>query len=42
VGLLADPPRWSDLTRGLLLQMPYLALGMGFAWWNFLRKDVLS
>jgi ABC-2 type transport system permease protein len=42
VGLLADPPRWGDLTRGVLLQLPYLAGGMAFAWWNFLRKDVLS
>jgi ABC-2 type transport system permease protein len=42
VGLLADPPRWGDLTRGIVLQVPYLAVGMGFAWWNFLRKDVLS
>jgi hypothetical protein len=25
-----------------VLQVPYLAVGMGFAWWNFLRKDVLS
>jgi ABC-2 type transport system permease protein len=42
VGLLADPPRWGDLTRGVLLQLPYLAAGTGYAWWNFLRKDVLS
>ena len=42
VGLLAAVPRWGDLTRGVLLQLPYLAAGLGFAWWNFTRKDVLS
>jgi len=42
VGLLAAVPRWGDLTRGILLQIPYLVAGVGFAWWNFTRKDVLS
>ncbi len=42
VGLLADTPRWEDLTRGIVLQVPYVAAGVTSAWWNFLRKDVLS
>jgi len=42
LGLLAAPPRWADLTRGVLLQLPYLAVGAAFAWWWFGRKDVLS
>lgn len=42
LGLLAAPPRWADLTRGVLLQLPYLVAGSAFAWWWFGRKDVLS
>lgn len=42
VGLLATPPRWGDLTRGILLQFPYVAIALGFAFWWFGRKDVLS
>jgi ABC-2 type transport system permease protein len=42
LGLLAVPPRWGDLTRGVVLQLPYLVLGCAYAWWNFTRKDVLS
>ena len=42
LGLLADPPRWGDLVRGMWLQIPWAALFLGFAWWRFLRRDVLS
>jgi ABC-2 type transport system permease protein len=42
LGLLATPPRWSDLTRGVLLQLPYLVGGVAYAWWNFTRKDIVS
>ncbi len=42
VGLLAASPRWGDLTRGVLLQLPYLAAGCAYAWWNFGRKDIVS
>jgi ABC-2 type transport system permease protein len=42
LGLLATPPQWSDLTRGILLQVPYLVGGLAAAWWNFTRKDILS
>jgi len=42
VGLLAAPPQWGELTRGIVLQVPYLAGALGFAFWWFGRKDVLS
>lgn len=42
VGLLASPPRWGDLTRGIVLQVPYVVVGLAFAWWWFGRKDVTS
>jgi ABC-2 type transport system permease protein len=42
VALLATPPQWDALTRGILLQLPYVALSLGFAFWWFGRKDVLS
>lgn len=42
VGLLAPTPRWGDLNRGLVLQVPYVAAALAFAWWWFGRKDVLS
>ena len=42
LGLLASPPRFEDLARGIWLQWPYLAALLGFAWWWFARRDVLS
>jgi ABC-2 type transport system permease protein len=42
LGLLADPPRYGDLVRGMWLQVPYVAVFLGAGWWNFHRKDVLS
>ncbi|MEY3073054.1 MAG: hypothetical protein RLZZ353_1250 [Actinomycetota bacterium] len=42
LGLLAPDPRWGDLSRGVLLQVPWAAAFAGFAWWWFGRKDVLS
>lgn len=42
LGLLADPPRWGDLVRGMWLQVPYIGVTLGAAWWNFTRKDILS
>lgn len=42
IGLLQAAPPWSDLTRGVLLQVPYLVGGLGFAVWWFERKDILS
>ena len=42
VGLLATPPRPGDLTRGVLLQLPYVSLLLAAAFWRFRRKDILS
>lgn len=42
LGLLATPPQWGDLVRGIILQVPYVAGALGFAFWWFGRKDVLS
>ncbi|MGI9015581.1 MAG: ABC transporter permease [Euzebya sp.] len=42
LGLLADPPRFDDLVRGMWLQVPYILISLGLAWWHFSRKDILS
>lgn len=42
VGLLATPARTHDLARGVLLQVPYVVVFLGLAFWGFHRKDVLS
>lgn len=42
LGLLADPPRYGDLVRGMWLQVPYAVGFLALAWRRFHRKDVLS
>jgi ABC-2 type transport system permease protein len=42
VALLGPEPRYGELTRGIVLQVPYLVAGVGFAAWWFERKDILS
>lgn len=42
LGLLATPARTSDLARGILLQVPYVVVFLGLAFWHFRRKDILS
>ncbi len=42
LGLLASPARTGDLARGILLQVPYVVVFLGLAFWHFRRKDVLS
>lgn len=42
IGLLASPPRVADLARGVLLQIPYVAVFLGLAFWRFGRKDILT
>ena len=42
LGLLADPPRYGDLIRGMWLQVPYALALLALAWRRFHRKDVLS
>jgi ABC-2 type transport system permease protein len=41
-GLFFQPTRTSDMVHGVLLELPYVAVFLGLAWWRFLRKDVLS
>ena len=33
---------WADLLRGFLVQIPYIVVFLGVAFWWFRRKDVLS
>ena len=42
VGVLADPPRYGDLVRGVWLQVTYIAVFLGAAVRRFTRADVLS
>lgn len=42
LGLLATPMRTTDLARGILLQVPYVVVFLGLAFWHFQRKDILS
>lgn len=42
LGLLADPPRWGDLVRGVWLQVPWTLALLSWAWWSFQRRDVTS
>jgi ABC-2 type transport system permease protein len=41
-GLFLQPVSTSDMVHGVLLEIPYVAIFLGLAWWRFLRKDVLS
>jgi ABC-2 type transport system permease protein len=41
-GLFFQPTRTSDMVHGVFLELPYVAVFLGLAWWRFLRKDVLS
>jgi len=40
--LLFGPPETDDLIRGVIWQVPYVAVFLGIAWWWFNRKDVVS
>ncbi len=40
--LFFGPPETADLVRGVLWQVPYVAVFLGVAWWWFNRKDVVS
>ncbi len=39
---LFQPTSTGGMVNGALLEIPYVAVFLGLAWWNFLRKDVLS
>jgi ABC-2 type transport system permease protein len=40
--LFANPVHTDHMVRGVLLQLPYLAVFLGLAWWWFQRKDITS
>jgi len=40
--LFANPASHSDMIRGALLQLPYIALFLLLAWWWFHRRDIVS
>jgi ABC-2 type transport system permease protein len=40
VDLFRDPIRWTDLVRGVLVQLGYLVVFAGAAWANFASKDI--
>ena len=40
--LFFGAPETGNLIRGVLLQLPYVAVFLGIAWWWFNRKDILS
>lgn len=42
LGLLATPARADELSRGVLLQVPYVAVFLSLAFWRFRRRDILS
>jgi ABC-2 type transport system permease protein len=41
-GLFFTEAHSTEMVRGVLLQVPYVAVFLGLAWWWFNRKDVLS
>ncbi|MHB1502565.1 MAG: ABC transporter permease [Acidimicrobiales bacterium] len=41
-GLFVSPTQTSEMLRGALVQVPYVAVFLGVAWWWFGRKDILS
>jgi ABC-2 type transport system permease protein len=40
--ILARPPQSGDMLRGVLAQLPYVAVFCVVAWFWFQRKDILS
>jgi ABC-2 type transport system permease protein len=41
-GLFASPVNTDHMIRGVLLQVPYVAIFLALAWWWFHRKDIVS
>lgn len=41
-GLFLPQISTGQMVNGVLLEIPYVAVSLGLAWWRFLRKDVLS
>jgi ABC-2 type transport system permease protein len=41
-GLFSTPAHTDHVVRGVLLQVPYVAVFLALAWWWFHRKDIVS
>ncbi|HEY9484988.1 MAG TPA: ABC transporter permease [Micromonosporaceae bacterium] len=42
LGLLSTPVQYNEMIKGAIAAVVYAAIFFGFAWWRFLRKDVVS
>jgi len=42
LGLLSNPVQTDDMVKGVISALAYAALFFGWAWYRFLRKDVVS
>jgi ABC-2 type transport system permease protein len=42
LGLLSTPVQFNEMIKGAIAAVVYAAIFFGFAWWRFLRKDVVS
>jgi ABC-2 type transport system permease protein len=42
LGLLSTPIQYSEMIKGTISALIYAAIFFGFAWWRFVRKDVVS
>jgi ABC-2 type transport system permease protein len=41
-GLFSNNMDWGDMLAGSLLQLPYVIVFLGMAWWQFRRKDIVT
>jgi ABC-2 type transport system permease protein len=42
LGLLSNPAQTDDLVKGAISAVIYGTVFFGWAWWRFLRKDIVS
>ncbi len=42
LGLLSTPVQYNEMIKGAIAALVYATIFFGFAWWRFLRKDVVS
>jgi ABC-2 type transport system permease protein len=42
LGLLSTPVQYTDMIKGAISALVYATVFFGWAWWRFLRKDVVS
>jgi ABC-2 type transport system permease protein len=42
LGLLSTPIQLTDMVKGAIVSLCYAAVFFGWAWWRFVRKDVVS